>query len=360
MNDDTQVMVHGCGQQGGAAMEMSPQDVVAQVTKIQQVMKSCMKEGEHFGKIPGCGDKPTLLKAGAEKLNLTFRLAAEFTINQTDYPEAHREYQVTCRLTHIPTGNFVGSGVGAASTMETKWRYRWENTGKQVPKEYWENRDVTLLGGPDFVARKVRGNGGSQVWMIYHRIPHDNPADYYNTVLKMSKKRAHVDAVLTSTAASDIFTQDIEELKENGVIDVPDTQERAPISEPTSTRQSSASATPPPENMPTGAIVLGNYSEKTGQGKRGPWTKYSCKGNDGKWYATFDAKTGAKMKDMQGKPVHVKVEKADQYGITISDIKLAVTEAKEPQQEPTEQTKHPRRTREPGEDDDLEMFMENK
>lgn len=46
------------------------------------------------------------------------------------------------------------------------------------------------------------------------RVEHDNPADYYNTVLKMAKKRAHVDAVLTATAASDIFTQDIEDMPE--------------------------------------------------------------------------------------------------------------------------------------------------
>lgn len=43
------------------------------------------------------------------------------------------------------------------------------------------------------------------------RVEHDNPADYYNTCLKMGKKRAFVDALLTCTAASDIFTQDIED-----------------------------------------------------------------------------------------------------------------------------------------------------
>jgi hypothetical protein len=32
----------------------------------------------------------------------------------------------------------------------------------------------------------------------------------------MAKKRAHVDAILTSTAASDIFTQDVEDMAENG------------------------------------------------------------------------------------------------------------------------------------------------
>ena len=42
----------------------------------------------------------------------------------------------------------------------------------------------------------------------------ENPdiADTYNTVLKMAKKRAHVDAIITVTAASDIFTQDVEDL----------------------------------------------------------------------------------------------------------------------------------------------------
>ena len=54
-------------------------------------------------------------------------------------------------------------------------------------------------------------------WMIVRageKVEHDNPADYYNTVLKMAKKRAHVDAVLTATAASDIFTQDVEDMPE--------------------------------------------------------------------------------------------------------------------------------------------------
>jgi hypothetical protein len=36
-------------------------------------------------------------------------------------------------------------------------------------------------------------------------------------VLKMAKKRAHVDAVLTATVASDIFTQDVEDMPEDPI-----------------------------------------------------------------------------------------------------------------------------------------------
>ena len=84
----------------------------------------------------------------------------------------HREYRVICSLHHMPTETYSGAGVGSCSTMETKFRYRWQ--------------------------------GGQ-------RVEFDNPADYYNTVLKMAKKRAHVDAILTATAASDCFTQDVED-----------------------------------------------------------------------------------------------------------------------------------------------------
>ena len=41
-----------------------------------------------------------------------------------------------------------------------------------------------------------------------------NPADIANTVLKMAKKRAQIDLTLTATAASDCFTQDVEDLPE--------------------------------------------------------------------------------------------------------------------------------------------------
>jgi hypothetical protein len=53
------------------------------------------------------------------------------------------------------------------------------------------------------------------------RIESEDPADQYNTVLKMAKKRAHVDATLTATAASDIFTQDVEDFAENVHVEPP-------------------------------------------------------------------------------------------------------------------------------------------
>lgn len=179
---------------------LTAEQVKAQVNLIQQVMKGVMQEGpnKHYGTVPGCGDKPTLFKAGAEKLMVTFRLAADPEV--IDIPtEDGITIRVICRLTHIPTGVFVGAGIGECSTNEEK--YKWERTYSQ--KEF----DAT----PEDRRRiKYSTYQGKETETNQIRT---NPADKANTVLKMAKKRALVDATLTATAASDIFTQDDDTLK---------------------------------------------------------------------------------------------------------------------------------------------------
>lgn len=198
-------------------------DIVDQVKLIQNVMSAVMRDGEHYGKIPGCGDKPSLLQPGAQKLLLTFRLAPFYEIFEASLPNNHREYRVQCTLRTITGECVVGQGVGLCSTVEGKYRFRpapRKPTDRPVPSAYWETRKTDpkkaqeILGGPGFSTVKTESG-----WMIAEgsgdKVEHDNPADYFNTVLKMAKKRALVDAVLTATAASDIFTQDIEDIIED-------------------------------------------------------------------------------------------------------------------------------------------------
>lgn len=212
------------------ALGLSVQQVLGQIALIQQIMGAAMKDGEHYGRIPGCGDKPTLLKPGAEKLCLTFRLAPTYDVDERTLDHGHREYRIQCTLSSIITGNFIGQGVGICSTMEGKYRFirgAAEVTDKPVPRTYWDLRGEDpakaqeLIGGKGFTVKKVDGKG----WMIAkggEKVENDNPADNYNTVLKMAKKRALVDAVLTATAASDIFTQDLEDITANIAANKPD------------------------------------------------------------------------------------------------------------------------------------------
>lgn len=204
------------------SQSLSVQEVVAQVAKIQQIMTAVMKESTkeadgHYGIIPGT-KKHTLFKSGAEKLALTFRMASTYSGDDSpvNYPDGHREYEIKCSLASIHDGRFLGEGVGVCSTKESKWRYRSESTGKEVPGKYWDKRDPELLGGPQFSAKKVGGK-----WVICHRVEHTDTADYYNTCKKMAKKRAFVDAVISCLAASDIFTQDVEDLPQDAPDDPP-------------------------------------------------------------------------------------------------------------------------------------------
>lgn len=198
----------------GQAMqnELSVSEVIAQVRKIQEIMAQAMKKDTHYGVIPGT-EKPSLYQPGAQKLALTFRLGFRNRVESFASDGGHREYRSRTTVFHIPSGIELGEVQATCSTMESKYRYRWENTGKEVPKEYWDSRDTSLIGGEGFVPRKTR-QADKQTWMVFHRVEHDNPADYYNTCEKMAQKRSEVKGVLNITAASDIFTQDVEDLPE--------------------------------------------------------------------------------------------------------------------------------------------------
>ena len=246
-----------------AVYEQSPltaADIKGQVNLIQDVMKQVMRENEHYGKIPGCGDKPTLLQPGAQKLIMTFRLVPDAEVTVVDLPREHREYRVKVRM-NTQNGIFLGSGVGSCCTMEGKFRYRTgpsELTDTPIPKEYWDLRKedpskaLTLIGGKGHTPKK--NDAGQWVVAIQgDKVEHDNPADYYNTCEKMAYKRALVSATLTVTAASDIFTQDVEEMVEAGLITPKtETASKPPVKQPQTKQgggdQMEGMATPPQIN----------------------------------------------------------------------------------------------------------------
>jgi hypothetical protein len=114
----------------------------------------------------------------------------------------------------------LATGVGSCSTMETKFRYRGGEkigTGQPVPPEYWNLKKAgkkddaqKLIGGTGYGPGKI--DGVWQICEIGEKMENPDIADTYNTVLKMAKKRAYVDGILSATGASDIFTQDIEDM----------------------------------------------------------------------------------------------------------------------------------------------------
>jgi hypothetical protein len=172
-------------------------DIRAQVNLIQDVMRSVMMEGTHYGKIPGTQSQ-SLYKPGAEKLMATFRLGSDVDVEDLAPPgEVH--YRVKYKIMS-PDGRLLGVGVGECSSQEEKYAWR-----RPVCKEEFDDTPENL--------RRVKYKQWQGRTEKQQQV-RTNPADVRNTILKMAKKRAMVDAVLTVTAASDIFTQDIEDLPE--------------------------------------------------------------------------------------------------------------------------------------------------
>lgn len=189
--------------------DYSVNDVVERVKAVNELYKSVMQVDQHYGVIPGAGNKPTLLKAGAEKVCAMFSLSPKTIDKQVrDMPNGHREIIITIELVHRKTGESWGDGSGSCSTLEKKYRWRDKcEPVRPVPKEYWASKDPAYLDG--MKTKKIDGQ-----WMLCHveRMENEDIADMYNTVLKMAEKRALVSAVLKATGVSDIFTQDIEDM----------------------------------------------------------------------------------------------------------------------------------------------------
>ena len=168
---------------------------------IVQLMRDVMRDGIDYGTIPGT-PKPTLLKPGSEKLLSMFRLAVKPEVEDLSTPDTIR-YRVRISILTIDGGVFVGEGIGEASSAETKYQWRkaicmeeWEDTPEDRRRRIWKKGQT----GP-YIVTQVRAE----------------MEDVANTVLKMAKKRAQIDGTLTATAASDVFMQDLEDLKAAGI-----------------------------------------------------------------------------------------------------------------------------------------------
>lgn len=192
--------------------------------EFQEFVKSYLIEGEDYGKIPGT-PKPTLYKPGADKLCELYGLADSYIIlaKTEDWDKGLFDYTIECQLTTRRSNQFISSGLGCCSTWESKYRYRnakakCPNCGKETIIKGKEE-----YGGGWVCFKKINGCGAKFKYndpaiTEQNAGKVDNPeiVDQKNTVLKMAKKRAKIDATLSATRSSGIFTQDLEDVPASG------------------------------------------------------------------------------------------------------------------------------------------------
>lgn len=197
--------------------ELSVAEIVAQKDKIRQVMDAVMVRDVHYGVIPGV-NKPSLFKPGAEAINVALRLAPHYESEKIWHEDGHLTVVAKCVLRHIPTDLIIATGEGLCTTKEERYAYRKaERVCPNCGKEAIIKGKAEYGGG--WLCWNKKGGCGQKFPDGDHsiesqdvgKVPNENIADVFNTALKMADKRALIAAVLNGTAASDVFTQDVED-----------------------------------------------------------------------------------------------------------------------------------------------------
>lgn len=181
---------------------------VANETALRKILTSYVRdqlqEKHHYyflnDKQKEDGGKPALAKDGALNISSLFKvtpLAEDPIINYEE--NGHMTVRFRVNIVNA-AGTVMARGEGMASTRESKYasQRRWL-TEKHLPeginKEDLQVEDRVGKWGP---------------YKAYLVETTSNPADHYNTVLKMAEKRAVVGAATKLPLVSELFTQDIE------------------------------------------------------------------------------------------------------------------------------------------------------
>jgi len=182
------------------------QQMLQKIAQFQVVVQRTLLKDVDYGVIPGTSGKPTLYKSGAEKIIRIFNCCDRYEVldKTEDWQRPFFRYLVKCQLIGLHTGKVLSEGVGECNSMEAKYRYRWVRE-EDIP--------------PELSKEELKYKETKKGERLY-RIPNDEIYSQVNTILKMAKKRALVDAALSLGRLSAVFTQDLED-----VIDVQEVPE---------------------------------------------------------------------------------------------------------------------------------------
>lgn len=210
--------------------EQTAIDDVKRLANIVLALRNdVFKDGVDFGKIPGTGDKPTLLLPGMEKLIRALRLRPEYIERSKveDFENARIYYRYECRLIEYETGYCVATAIGSANSYESKWRWREQKRvcpkcGKEtINRSKFAPKGAPQGTEPGWYCYSKAGGCGAEFSAKDHaiveqtvgRIENPDIFDQMNTIDKIAQKRALSSAIKGAANVSEFFTVDLEDFQ---------------------------------------------------------------------------------------------------------------------------------------------------
>jgi hypothetical protein len=151
--------------------EAAIQNIQHNIRMAEKLVMEVLEEGVDYGLHPGTNSL-ALRDPGASKIANAFNTYPEHIILHSREEDDIISYLIQVKLISRNTGEIVAVGIGACSTLEAKYSFRWVEN----PEDYGYDRT------------QLRPRKGK------FRIPNPEITDLGNTILKMGAKRAEIDA----------------------------------------------------------------------------------------------------------------------------------------------------------------------
>jgi len=214
----------------------SPKELVEAHKEAVGIIKDVLEDGRDYGTIPGTGDKATLLKPGAERLLTAFGAYADPMVveQECDHDRVNsfelKKWEMAARPSDDVMEKMKAQGIGRwrkGQKSQWIWQEAVVEQGESIGLyRFVVKCNIVLRQTGTVIASGV--GACSSLESKYIR----SPRDYENTVLKMAKKRAMVDAVLNAFGLSDRFTQDIEDIGQTEPAEKPNNEQQNGAAKP--------------------------------------------------------------------------------------------------------------------------------
>jgi len=190
---------------GPEPLSVSP-EYVRETTKslalLQDMTRNLLKRGRDYGRTPGTASDG-LWDPGASLVIAGFNCYAGqrrivSLIDQEDKISIIVEVPVISRQ----SGREVGSGIGAASTLEVKYKYRWFYSSELKEMGFNDEQIATLK-----TSKKHPGK---------YQIENIERGELLNTLVKQASKRAECDAALALPGVASVLREMFDPRKQEG------------------------------------------------------------------------------------------------------------------------------------------------